>query len=71
MMVGGIAPGDIVKVDKRGRIFYALVEDNPREEPGLHIVPLDRRISYRAATGREVVEHYRKAGNHRRGKARA
>ena len=46
----GIAPGDIVQVDKKGRRFH------------LSVRPLDSRISYRQATVREVVAVWRRAG---------
>lgn len=60
----GIAPGDIVLVDKRGRRFHALVVELEQLESGrfeLAVRPLDSRISYRSATVREVAEVWRKA----------
>ena len=60
----GIAPGDIVQVDKKGRRFHALVTELDQQESGrfeLCLRPLDSRISYRTATVREVVEVWRKA----------
>ncbi len=60
----GIAPGDIVQVDKKGRRFHALVTELDQQESGrfeLVLRPLDSRISYRTATVREVVEVWRKA----------
>jgi ASC-1-like (ASCH) protein len=61
----GIAPGDIVLVDKRGRRFHAVVvrvsqADSSRYE--LDLRPLESGISFRQATVREVVEVWRKAG---------
>jgi len=59
----GIAPGDIVEVDKRGRRFHALVTELAQLESGrfeLTLRPLDSRISYRTATVREVVDVWRK-----------
>ncbi|MEA2253505.1 MAG: hypothetical protein QOI62_2681 [Solirubrobacteraceae bacterium] len=61
----GIAPGDIVQVDKRGRRFHALVTELDQVDSGrfhLEIRPLDSRISYRQATVREVVAVWRRAG---------
>jgi hypothetical protein len=60
----GIAPGDLVEVDKKGRRFHAQVislqqRDSGRFELELH--PLDRRISYRSASVREVVGLWRRA----------
>ena len=60
----GIAPGDIVQVDKKGRRFHALVTELDQQASGrfeLCLRPLDSRISYRTATVREVVEVWRKA----------
>ena len=60
----GIAPGDIVLVDKKGRRFHALVTELDQQESGrfeLNLRPLDSRISYRTATVREVLEVWRKA----------
>ena len=60
----GIAAGDIVLLDKKGRRFHALVTELEQRESGrfeLAVRPLDSRISYRSATVREVVEVWRKA----------
>ena len=60
----GIAPGDIVEVDKKGRRFHALVMELEQVESGrfhLGVRPLDSRISYRQATVREVVAVWRRA----------
>jgi hypothetical protein len=60
----GIAAGDIVLVDKRGRRFHALVTELDQRESGrfeLAVRPLDARISYRTASVREVVEVWRRA----------
>jgi hypothetical protein len=50
----GIAPGDNVEVDRKGRRF-----DSGRFE--LDVRPLDSRLSYRRATVRQVVTVYRRA----------
>ena len=60
----GIAPGDIVQIDKKGRRFHALVTELDQQASGrfeLCVRPLDSRISYRTATVREVVDVWRKA----------
>jgi hypothetical protein len=60
----GIAPGDIVQVDKKGRRFHALVTELVQGDSGrfeLSVRPLDSRISYRTATVREVIDVWRKA----------
>ena len=59
----GIAAGDIVEIDKRGRRFHALVTELEQLDSGrfeLKVRPLDSRISWRTATVREVVEVWRK-----------
>ncbi len=60
----GIAKGDIVEVDRKGRRFHALVLGLEQRESGrfeLDLRPLDSRISYRRATVRDVVTVYRRA----------
>ena len=60
----GIAAGDIVLVDKKGRRFHALVTELEQLESGrfeLIVRPLDSRISWRTASVREVVGVWRKA----------
>jgi hypothetical protein len=60
----GIAPGDLVEVDKKGRRFHALVVSLTQRDSGrfeLELRPLDNRVSYRSATVREVVALWRRA----------
>lgn len=60
----GIAPGDIVEIDRKGRRFHALVERIEQRESGrfdLAVRPLDSRSTWRTATVREVVGVWRKA----------
>jgi hypothetical protein len=52
-----IQPGDLVLVDKRGYLFYARVL-GAGALGGLSVAPLDRRLSWRQATAREVVDHW-------------
>lgn len=59
----GIAPGDLVLVDRKGRRFHAEVVELAQLESGryeLSVRPLDSRISYRTATVREVVAVWRR-----------
>jgi hypothetical protein len=59
----GIAPGDVVEIDKKGRRFHALVKDIEQDAKGFHqliVHPFDRRVSYRHATIREVVTVWRR-----------
>jgi hypothetical protein len=60
----GIAPGDIVEVDRKGRRFHALVEAIEQRETGrfdLSVRPLDGRSTWRTATVRDVVGVWRRA----------
>jgi hypothetical protein len=60
----GIAPGDIVEIDRKGRRFHALVERVEQRESGrfdLTVRPLDGRSTWRSATVREVVGVWRRA----------
>lgn len=60
----GIAPGDIVEVDRKGRRFHALVEAIEQRETGrfdLAVRPLDGRSTWRSATVRDVVGVWRRA----------
>ena len=60
----GIAPGDVVEVDRRGRRFFALVTSIHQRASGHHdldLRPLDPRTTYFTATIREVVAVWRRA----------
>ncbi|MCW2985171.1 MAG: hypothetical protein JWR63_2741 [Conexibacter sp.] len=60
----GIAPGDIVEIDRKGRRFHALVEGIEQRESGrfdLAVRPLDGRSTWRSATVRDVVGVWRRA----------
>jgi hypothetical protein len=60
----GIAPGDIVEVDRKGRRFHALVESIEQRDSGrfdLAVRPLDGRSTWRSATVRDVVGVWRRA----------
>ena len=63
MRVRGIDPGDLVLVNKRGRLFHARVR--VVEEGRLRVDPLERNISYRECTPREIADHWRHAGRPR------
>jgi hypothetical protein len=60
----GIAPGDIVEIDRKGRRFHALVTAIEQRDSGrfdLEVRPLDGRSTWRSATVREVVAVWRRA----------
>lgn len=59
----GIAPGDIVEMDKKGRRFHAIVVRIDQRESGrfgLEFDPLQRGVTHRTGTIREVVAVWRK-----------
>lgn len=59
----GIAPGDIVLVDKRGRRFHAEVVALDQGDSGrfeLEVRPLERGVTWRTASVREVTGVWRK-----------
>jgi hypothetical protein len=61
----GIAIGDIVEIDRKGRRFHALVEAIEQRESGrfdLAVRPLDGRSTWRSATVRDVLAVWRRAG---------
>jgi hypothetical protein len=60
MRTRSIHPGDLVKVNKRGRLFHAHVRgEGPDGE--LVVEPIERGISYRHVSAREIVDHWRHA----------
>jgi hypothetical protein len=60
----GIAVGDIVEIDRKGRRFHALVDGIEQRESGrfdLTVKPLDGRSTWRSATVRDVVAVWRRS----------
>ncbi len=49
--------GDIVLVNKKGRLFHAKVQ-GLGATGGFSVVPLERNVSYRQANAREIVDHW-------------
>jgi len=66
MRVRGIDPGDLVLASKRGRLFYAKVRAI-EPDGSLSVEPLERNISFRRITAREVADHWSHAGRPRTG----
>ena len=62
--LAGIRPGDIVQVDRKGRIFHAKVDEVGTQE--LRFTPIEPRITYRTCTAREVIDHWSHHGQSRR-----
>ena len=56
MRLDGIDVGDIVQVERRGWVFYALVTGS--DDESLRLEPLDRRVSYYHCRPREIRAHW-------------
>jgi hypothetical protein len=56
MQLAAVKPEDIVRVDKKGRVFVAFVIAKRRG--ALEIEPISHGISYTTATAREVTGHW-------------
>jgi antitoxin (DNA-binding transcriptional repressor) of toxin-antitoxin stability system len=63
MTITTVRRGDIVEIDKNGRLFFAVV--TARRRSGLEILPITAGISFRSCVSREVVGHYRRSKNSR------
>ena len=63
MRISEIKPDDVVLADKKGRRVFGLVTEV--EEDGVRFRPLVPNTTYRHATAREIVGHWRKAGRPR------
>ena len=64
MELASVRPGDIVRVNKKGRVFEAFVLRKRKGE--LEIEPIQRGITYTTASAREVICHWAKRGRPRR-----
>lgn len=60
MRLTGVRAGDIVQVDRLGRVFHAIVTGTA--PGGLQLSPLDRRITYRTCRSRDVIGHWIRQG---------
>jgi len=58
-----IGPGDVVLVSKGGRRFYAKVLGVSKGVVGVE--PIERGVSYRHVSARELVDHWRHARRRR------
>ena len=60
MRLACIQPGDLIHVNKGGRHVYAKVVEI--RSGVVQFEPLCRGVSYRHASAREIIEHWRKSG---------
>jgi hypothetical protein len=63
MQLATVRPGDIVRVDKKGRVFEAFVL--AKRDRVVDIEPIPRGISYTTASAREVICHWARRGRPR------
>ncbi|MBA2348431.1 MAG: hypothetical protein H0V81_09060 [Solirubrobacterales bacterium] len=56
VQLDGIAPGDLVRISSRGRIFHARVRGTVIG--GLEVEPIERGVAQRRVKSSEVVEHW-------------
>lgn len=57
MRARAIHPGDIVLVNRRGRMFHAKVRGEA-PDGAIVVEPIERGISYRHVRAREIVDHW-------------
>jgi hypothetical protein len=60
MRLQGICVGDIVLVDRKGRLFHAEVVGTAHRRSELAIKPIERGITYYTASAQDVVAHWRR-----------
>jgi hypothetical protein len=58
--LANVLVGDIVLVNRKGRVFHAIVTGS--EGRVLHVDPIDKRISYRQCGSHDVVGHWSRRG---------
>lgn len=58
MVTQGIKPGDLVKCDVRGQVFYAEVTGKGE---AVEIMPVTKTITFRTVKPRQIIGHYRRA----------
>jgi hypothetical protein len=64
-----VQSGDVIQVAKKGRQMYGKVLEI--RDGVVEFEPLCRGISYRHATAREIIGHWRRSGRHGPGPADA
>ena len=57
MRTRGIHRGDLVLVSKKGRLFHARVA-GLGATGGFAITPIERNVSYRQVSARDIVDHW-------------
>ena len=62
-----IQPGDLVLVNKRGRVFHATVR-GVAAGGGFEVAPIERGITWRHVKASEITEHWARTGVRREGR---
>lgn len=60
MRLANVLVGDIVLVNRNGRVFHAVV--TRIELRGLGLEPIDKRVTYRQCGAHDVVGHWSRRG---------
>ncbi len=58
--LANVLVGDIVLVNRKGRVFHAVVTRT--ELRGLGLEPIDKRVTYRTCSAHDVVGHWSRRG---------
>ncbi len=67
MRTRSVQPGDIVLVNKLGRVFHATVR-GVAAGGGFDVAPIERGITYRHVKAVEIREHWARSGARREGR---
>ena len=67
MRTRSIQPGDLVLVNKRGRVFHATVR-GVAAGGGFEVAPIERGISYRHVKAEDITDHWARSGARREGR---
>lgn len=68
MRLANVLVGDIVLVNRKGRVFHAVV--TRVEKGGLGVDPIDKRVTYRQCGSHDVVGHWSRRGRPQAGDER-
>ena len=67
MRTRSIQPGDLILVNKRGRVFHATVR-GVAAGGGFEVAPIERGITWRHVKPSEINEHWARTGVRREGR---
>jgi hypothetical protein len=58
--LANVLVGDIVLVNRKGRVFHAVVTHT--QPGGLGLEPIDKRVTYRTCSAQDVAGHWSRRG---------